>query len=187
MEEDKYLKQRKLWIDLSKVILIYLMVICHIGISQAADSIIVSFHMSAFFLISGYLHKNEIWFKSIKSAVKRLLIPVLFFNALGYCIWCFQNTNIPFSVKEYITKPILGMVILNPSIARPMCMPMWFCITLFFAKAFSLICKNKKQHLIMLIGCFTAVILLLNIKIGGGVISLVEYPWEPCSTSAGIC
>ena len=98
-----------------------------------------------------------------------------------------QNKMVRYSkVKEYITKAILGMVILNPSIARPMCMSMWFCITLFFAKAFSLICKNKKQHLIMLIGCFTAVILLLNIKIGG-VISLVEYPWEPCSTSAGIC
>lgn len=52
--ESVSLKIRKPWIDLSKIILIYLMIACHLGMSEITDTIIVSFHMSAFFIISGY-------------------------------------------------------------------------------------------------------------------------------------
>lgn len=165
---DEAIKIREPWIDLSKVILIYLMVTCHLGVSHTADTMIVSFHMSAFFLISGYLHKKGTWLVSMKKSIKRLLVPVLFFNILGYCVWCFQNSDIPFSVREYITKPILGIVMLDPLVARPMCMPMWFCVALFFAKSLSLACRTKRQQIIMLAGCFVAVIMFLNVKIGGG-------------------
>lgn len=158
---------RKPWIDLSKVVLIYLMVACHIGVSQITDTIIVSFHMSAFFMISGYLHRHWEWLQSIKKAVKRLLVPVLFFNLLGFCIWVINNTDVSFSVKEYVTKPILGIILLNPSIARPMCMPMWFCIALFFIKILLLPCNKTKMYIITLVGCLAISVILLNYKFSG--------------------
>lgn len=161
------LKSRKLWIDLSKVILIYLMIVCHLGVPKAVDTIIVSFHMSAFFLISGYLHKDGKWWISTQKAVKRLLIPVLFFNFLGYIVWFFKNIDVPFSLKEYITKPILGLVMLDPSVAHPMCMPMWFCIALFFAKVLSLTCNVRRGQIILLVTCFIASILFLNVDFSG--------------------
>ena len=158
---------RRPWIDLSKVVLIYLMVACHIGVPQVADTVIVSFHMSAFFMISGYLHREGEWLPSIKKTAKRLLVPVLFFNLLGYCIWVINNTDVSFSIKEYVTKPILGIVLLNPSIARPMCMPMWFCIALFFIKILLLPCNKTKIYIITLIGGFVISVILLNYKFAG--------------------
>lgn len=165
--KSKSLKARKPWIDLSKVILIYLMIACHIGVPQVADTIIVSFHMSAFFMISGYLHQEDEWLPSIKKTTKRLLVPVLFFNLLGYCIWAINNTDISFSVKEYITKPILGIILLNPLIAHPMCMPMWFCIALFFIKILLLPCNKTKMYITALISCFAISVILLNYKFSG--------------------
>lgn len=160
-------KKRKLWIDLSKVVLIYLMVACHIGVPHLADTIIVSFHMSAFFMISGYLHKEGELLPSMKKTAKRLLVPVLFFNLLGYFIWIVNNFDIPFSIKEYITKPILGIVLLNPSIAHPMCMPMWFCVTLFFVKMILLPCNKTKMYIIILVGSLIISIILLSCKFAG--------------------
>lgn len=165
--KDESLKMRKPWIDLSKVILIYLMVACHIGVPQEADTIIVSFHMSAFFIISGYLHKEGEWLSSMKKTAKRLLIPVLFFNLLGYCVWVINNTDISFSVEEYITKPILGIILLNPSIARPMCMPMWFCIALFFVKIILLPCNKAKMYISTLICSLVISVIFLNCKFAG--------------------
>ncbi len=87
------------------------MIACHLGMSEITDTIIVSFHMSAFFIISGYLHRSGKWWPAIKKTAKRLLIPVPFFNLLGYCIWLFQNIDMPFSIKEYITKPYLRIIL----------------------------------------------------------------------------
>lgn len=161
------LKMRKPWIDLSKVALIYLMVACHIGVPQLTDTIIVSFHMSAFFMISGYLHREGEWLSSMKKAAKRLLVPVLFFNLLGYCVWAINATDISFSVKEYISKPILGIILLNPSIAHPMCMPMWFCIALFFIKMILLPCNKTKMYITALTGSLIISVILLNCKFAG--------------------
>lgn len=166
MEYSK-INQRVYWIDIAKVILIYLMVVCHLGVSDAPDTIITSFHMSAFFMISGILHREGEWLQSMKKTTKRLLIPVLFFNILGYIIWYCHNYDLTFSIKEYITKPILGIVLFNP-MARPMCMPMWFCIALFFAKAMALLCKALWHYYALTICCIAIGLVLANITIGGG-------------------
>lgn len=166
---DSKMKQRVYWIDLAKVILIYLMVVCHLGVTDVPDTIIVSFHMSAFFMISGILHKEGEWLQSMRKITKRLLVPVLFFNILGYIMWYCHNFDMPFSIKEYVTKPILGIVLLNPSVARPMCMPMWFCIALFFAKAMALLCKALWHYCALTICCMSIGLVLANITIGGAI------------------
>lgn len=48
------------WIDYSKAILIMLVVFAHCPrVPYTLDALIVGFHMPAFFIISGYLHKCQ--------------------------------------------------------------------------------------------------------------------------------
>lgn len=62
------MKQRSIWIDYCKILLIYLVIVAHSNqIPRIADILICSFHMPAFFMISGYLYKsNDNLWKSIK-------------------------------------------------------------------------------------------------------------------------
>ena len=69
-------KQRKDWIDWSKAILIWLMVLGHCRLPGDIRSFVYAFHMPAFFIISGYLYKPHSWRNTLKS----LGIPVLFFS-----------------------------------------------------------------------------------------------------------
>lgn len=67
------MKERIHWIDWSKCILIYLVVVAHYGqISPFVDNLICAFHMPAFFMISGYLHKQT---PVKQSVIKKLQTP----------------------------------------------------------------------------------------------------------------
>lgn len=58
--------ERENWIDWSKVFLIYLVVVGHSNlISHENNAFLTAFHMPAFFILAGYLHRNTIGFKKI--------------------------------------------------------------------------------------------------------------------------
>lgn len=73
--------KRESWVDWSKALLIWLMVLGHAGISDMPQRIIYSFHMPAFFMISGYLYKPHGWRKTLKS----FGVPVLLFSLINLC------------------------------------------------------------------------------------------------------
>lgn len=50
-------KKRLIWLDWGKAFLIYLMIVGHSAPDKVSDTIICSFHMCAFFFLSGVLHK----------------------------------------------------------------------------------------------------------------------------------
>lgn len=77
------MKQRIVWIDWAKSILIYLMVVGHCFPIAWENQLIYAFHMPAFFIISGYLYKPHHWLKTLKSVG----IPVLFFSAINMAIY----------------------------------------------------------------------------------------------------
>ena len=60
------------------------MILCHTGMysggfwGKLISQIIYSFHMPAFFIISGYLYKSHAWWKTAKA----FLLPVLFFSVI---------------------------------------------------------------------------------------------------------
>ena len=63
------------WIDISKGILIVLVVLGHAHISTIVDLIINSFHMAAFFALTGYtFHFGNTFRVFIKKQIKGLLI-----------------------------------------------------------------------------------------------------------------
>lgn len=80
------------WVDVSKVFVIWLMVLGHIleksGIDSVVRNMIYSFHMPFFFFISGFLYKNKsnnFWQFTIANS-KSLLIPYAFLRLLSYVL-----------------------------------------------------------------------------------------------------
>ena len=80
---DKVKKQRIVWIDWAKAILIYLMVVGHCIPAPWQSTLIYAFHMPAFFMISGYLYRQHHWWNTVKTFV----IPIAFFSAINMVIY----------------------------------------------------------------------------------------------------
>lgn len=87
MEAIKQISHRKDWIDWSKAILIWLMVLGHTGLSGYGREFVYVFHMPAFFIISGYLYKPHSWFRTLRS----LGIPVICFSLINLCFVIFTT------------------------------------------------------------------------------------------------
>lgn len=129
--------ERIYWIDWSKCILIYLVVLAHYGgIPTFVDNWICAFHMPAFFMISGYLHKERSVSVSFPKNVKRLLVPALLFSLI-----CWMHTltvdrikHVPLTVEEHIWKPFLGLIRYDRPNAMPQCGVIWFIEVLFICK-----------------------------------------------------
>lgn len=129
---------RILWIDWSKVLLIYLVVLAHYGdIYAYVDNLICHFHMPAFFFISGYLHKTLGVKESLFKNAKRLLIPALLFSLVCLIFYIAIDIFIlhrTFSLEEDVIKRLLGIVCYDKDIASPPCGVIWFLEILFICK-----------------------------------------------------
>lgn len=75
------------WIDITKGIAIFLMVIGHTSIPKCVSNYIWSFHMPLFFLISGVLYdadKYNSFSKMIRRRVQTLIVPYVFFSLVVF-------------------------------------------------------------------------------------------------------
>lgn len=102
--------KRVVWIDWSKAILIYLMAVGHCGVNEASFVFIYSFHMPAFYIISGFLYKEYDW----QSTTRQFLIPILFFSLINgtyfIAIELLHNTFDPYSFIQKVYLPYLTSV-----------------------------------------------------------------------------
>lgn len=122
------------WIDYSKAFLIVLVVFAHCPlIPHVLDVLICGFHMPAFFIISGYLHKCQTNSSNcIRKNYKRLIIPAILFSCLCYVFWLLKYlVNNAYSVEECVLKPLLGLFIYDRTVATPVCGVIWFLVVLF--------------------------------------------------------
>lgn len=81
-------KKREAWIDWSKTILIFLMVLGHNNLPGCERTWIYGFHMPAFFIISGYLFKPRPW----KRTIKGLFIPIVVFSIVRFCFYVLNQS-----------------------------------------------------------------------------------------------
>lgn len=154
----KEVKQRIVWIDWAKAILIYLMVVGHCFPTPWQGTLIYAFHMPAFFLISGYLYRPHHWMKTVKS----LLLPVAFFSCVNFIIYAFpklvKGTFDAGHLLERLISPYWGGHIHfteDPIILFP---GVWFVFALFWGrmlmgdiKCFSFVTKYWKASLLLLV------------------------------------
>lgn len=76
------MSDRENWIDWTKAILIWLMVLGHARLNGILLDFVYAFHMPAFFVISGYLYKPHNFIHTIKS----FGIPIIFFSSINLLI-----------------------------------------------------------------------------------------------------
>ena len=76
-------KGRIAYIDAVKAICIFLMVVGHFTSDRILLSYIYSFHMPAFFIVSGFLYKTHTWKKTIVA----FSVPVVLFSLINLAIY----------------------------------------------------------------------------------------------------
>ena len=106
-------KSRICWIDISKVLVIWLMVLGHIleksGLDETIRELIYSFHMPFFFFVSGLLYKrkNCSFTDFTVGNAKSLLIPYVFLRLLSFLIlipyFIFRKSDISNYLYEFIS------------------------------------------------------------------------------------
>lgn len=101
-----------LWIDIAKVLGIYLMIIGHRGlVDEQYTKFIFSFHMPMFFILSGVLYHPVSPIETITKVSKTLLLPFVIIT----CIWLIYKSIL--IIKNKIAVEILVSYILGSFIS----------------------------------------------------------------------
>ena len=99
------------YLDVTKALLIMMMVLGHVYLSGPIRQFIYTFHMPAFLIVSGIQHRYSTTSKKpflsfLKSRVFSLIVPFIFYETLGvvYHIICFGATQ---TIFGYIHNTLL--------------------------------------------------------------------------------
>lgn len=139
-------KNRIIWIDIAKVLGIYLMIIGHRDlVSDEWTRFIFTFHMPLFFVISGMFWRplpfKETFLKSFRSLIIPFLIITLFW-CLYYFV-CYVKGGIPL---RQMMPYILGSFV-SPGkdflFLHPLCVYLWFLIALVVIRLFCSLIHHK--------------------------------------------
>lgn len=133
------MKERVFWIDNTKAIGIWLVILGHLQIPDEFKVIIYSFHMPLFFILSGitFTSNHSNLSKVITTKAKTLIIPYFFFGFITYLYWLAigryygedANIFIPFY------QPIIGMLYSSGTNQwLPHNSPLWFLTCLFITE-----------------------------------------------------
>ena len=130
-------QKRKEWIDIYKGIAILLVIIGHLNISPMLYRFIFSFHMYAFFFVSGFTYsekKEQHIHTYIYNNFKKLVIPYFLFAFLwdiSHLFILFYTTHTMDLSLDSIIKNILTVVLCGTIKSNASIGPAWFLIALF--------------------------------------------------------
>lgn len=179
-----YTKERVRYIDISKGILILLLIIHHLGAAtskigmQSRYDYIIScwqpiftvFFMPCFFLISGYCSNFSRGYKDfICKIIRQLIIPYVVFTIILNLSICVEKNN--FGVDTFV-KPITTVP--NTSL--------WFILSLIFSKIILYImicCKFKNVAII----CISIFLLFLGVLLNQFDITPNYFTYHNCLIS----
>lgn len=122
------------WLDLAKVIGIYLVVLGHLP--SMFGGAIFMFHMPLFFILSGWLYKARDFKSELKRSAKSLLVPYVLFSVLMLVEHTIKG-DMDFSSAFVLW--ITGQWEILPGEWRSL----WFLLVLFQMRLLSSICKSK--------------------------------------------
>lgn len=152
------MKKRIDWIDITKGIGIFLVMLGHTGLPEVFRAWIYSFHMPMFFLISGYLFKIRTQKECIKRSINLLIIPYLAYSMLFILIdfILFNNSH----------EVLNGLV--NTFIGKGSFSVLWFFIALFWVEIFfNYIMKRFDKR--------KSVKLIVMITLIGYIFSIIQF------------
>ena len=132
------------WIDWGKSIAIFLVIWGHVPMQSETHTIIYSFHMPLFFLISGYLYNPKGTIKEeLYKDLKTLLLPYLIYQFIFYPYWFVRELIVPHQVIN-IHNSIIQPLIQSLS-SDPINGPTWFIYCLFMIKIYSYTIQKKQS------------------------------------------
>ena len=148
--------ERVVWIDIAKAISIFLIVLGHTLREGIVHQTVYSFHVVAFFLLSGMTCRTDNVAKRIKNDFLRIMIPYYIFGFASIAIFMFLGkfaaTQLEMYVDTSVGYNIWGLLYANPAL-NPMKfnMPLWFLPSLFIVKicyyTLSKVCRQKPSIL----------------------------------------
>ena len=145
------MERRISYIDATKGLLIHLVILGHcINGECLLKNVIYSFHMPAFFIVSGILLNYSATTKKefrlfIISRIKQLLVPYILFEFLGYIVQYFTKGSYE-NVNGFIFRTVTFQVHTDVD---------WFLIALFFGEIlFYFVQKNKYVGMTVMIVSF---------------------------------
>ena len=127
------MKQRIGWIDISKGILIILVIIGHSHINTLLDYAINAFHMAGFFLLSGITFNGKRRFKDfVKRKINSLLLPYVVFS---FILIAYQYvSHILLGTNFSLVSGVVSMLIPISGREGTTVYHLWFLPCLFLAE-----------------------------------------------------
>lgn len=172
---------RILWLDYAKCIAIFGIVMSHVFdhvLGFQVISWVFSFALQLFFIISGYLSKdNENFSETVSKSFKSLIIPYFSFHLLLIAFHLFSRSILdPTSLSSFfdtLCKALFGMVLgikEDTSYAINLNTPLWFLPALFFCRIITqpiiTTTKNKNYKLLFtIVICITLIYLIKDFGI----------------------
>ena len=179
------MKERLIWIDIAKGITILLVIIGHtIKTDTFLWRFIFSFHMPIFFIISGYLFKENTLKKLIKKNLKRMFVPYLGTSLIIVFIAVFAKMflhhtfySMPEDLSSLCISIIYGCGVNYPKFFTPIWMigAIWFLLCLFFAEIFFAITIQLTSKLNIYI---QATIIVFLSFVGFFIGQYIFLPWN---------
>lgn len=157
-------KKRILWIDNTKAIGIFLVMLAHHKINPSYMQYIYSFHMPLFFFISGYLFNSAKYpdFKGfLKRKLKTLVLPYFIFAFTSFLFWLLIVRKLSIhgeSLKIPPIKPFLDIFHSNRfgNLKLPLDTVVWFLTCLFVVEILfwiiNTISLNKITSMLFILG-----------------------------------
>ncbi|NLC92811.1 MAG: hypothetical protein GX677_05020 [Treponema sp.] len=178
-------KKRIEWIDIAKLLGIYIVLVAHNSIDMKWLNIFISFTSQAFFFLAAVTTTNKSIKIDIQKSVRTILVPYCCFFIFGYLFWWLpveflRNPQVwDRSIKELLLKPFVGLLLGNPSYTSFSTMvnwPLWFLLTLFWLKVIdSLVSAIKNEKLIIAINILFVILSIYITQNGNlGVITFVK-------------
>ncbi len=151
MAVEKKTTGRILWLDIMRGFLMFLVVYAHITTNQAVNDYIYSFHMPAFFILSGMtfaFNKETRILAYLKKRLVGLVIPYFLLNLYVTPIW-YWNLPFGFEASQSWQRLVIGILLSNKKTGFRMASnTTWFITCLFVADMmFFLIWRFCKKEL----------------------------------------
>lgn len=144
-------KKRIVWIDQLRGLAFFLVILGHVGIDKSTQSLIYSFHMPLFFIISGITISqskliHSTYLQLVKKAFKQLLIPCFWMQFLILPLWLVYYRVLNHSTTS-VKEVLIGILYENSAVYKNPSSNLWFVIALFFANLlFASIYKLSKGN-----------------------------------------
>lgn len=184
-------KQRIQWIDVAKGICMLCVIIGHSGISSI-KTIVFSFHLTVFFILSGYTLKNDLSVESLAKRFRSLMVP--------YFVTCMAVTAMDVANQMLLNKvtavkaisEVVGMDLIRSFMASGSVKTfgtvdigtrigaVWFLPALFFAALIAQVMikyvdRAEKRYMILffpvLLNCYLAKFIWLPFSVQSAVLA----------------